>query len=117
MCDDFKEYKVFLEITEVKGYCDHKHRVGDKIEVSITNTGGLCGTFYAAVLPWIATFQFGGNIPFSLFAGLDKDNYNLHCSDIINMVSARMTRKFHKIWDQAELERAIDAAMKEMENK
>ena len=36
MCEEFKEYKVFLEITEVKGYCDRKHRVGQKIEVSVT---------------------------------------------------------------------------------
>jgi hypothetical protein len=30
--------------------------------------------------------QFGGNILFSLFAGLDKDSFNLHCPDVVNMV-------------------------------
>ena len=48
MCEEFKEYKVFLEITEVKGYCDCKHYVGQKIEISTTNAGGLYGSFFAA---------------------------------------------------------------------
>ena len=114
MSDEFKEYKVFIEITEVNGYCDHKHSVGQKFEVSITNSGGLCGIFYAASLPWITTFQFGGSIPFSLFAGMDKDSYPLHCPDVANMVNARMTRKFHKIWDDAEVKRVTEEAMKQM---
>ena len=113
MCEEFKEYKVFLEITGVNGYCDHKHCVGQKMEVSITNTGGLCGTFYAAVLSWITTFQYGGNIPFSLFQGNDKDTYNIHCPDAVNMVTAQMTREFHKIWAEEELQRILEEAMKE----
>jgi len=115
MCEAFKEYKVFLEITEVKGYCDHKHYVGQKIELSTTNAGDLCGSFFAASLPWITAFQYGGNIPFSLFAGMDKDSYPLHCPDVVNMVSGRMTRAFHKIWDDAEVQRVIEEAMKEMD--
>ncbi|MBW2183456.1 MAG: TIGR04076 family protein [Deltaproteobacteria bacterium] len=102
------------QITEVKGYCDRKHYVGQKIEVSTTDSDGLCGTFFAASLPWITTFQYGGNIPFSLFAGMDKDSYPLHCPDVVNMVSARMTRTFHKVWDDAEVQRVIEEAMKEM---
>lgn len=113
MCDEYKEYKVFLEITEKLGYCAHKHHVGQKLEVSITEPGGLCGTFYAAALPWIATFQFGGNIPFCLFGGWDKDTYNIYCSDVVNMVTARMTRKLHKIWDDAEIQRVLEEAAKE----
>ncbi|RMG19936.1 MAG: TIGR04076 family protein [Methanobacteriota archaeon] len=112
MCDEFREYKVYLEITEVKGFCAHKHKVGERIEVSITNTGGLCGTFFSAALPWITTFQFGGNIPFSLFAGLDKDSYNLHCPDAVNMVTARMTREYYKTWDDAEIAKIIEEAGK-----
>lgn len=108
---------MFLEITEVKGYCDHKHQVGQKMEVSLTNTGGLCGTFYAAALKWITTFQYGGNIPYSLFSGLDKDTFTLHCPDVINMVSATMTRSFLKIGDDAEVERVIAEAMKELNKK
>ena len=111
MCEEFKEYKIFLEITGVNGYCDHKHCVGQKMDVSITNTGGLCGTFYASVLSWITTFQYGGNIPFSLFQDNDKDTYNIHCPDAVNMVSSRMTRQFHKIWDEEELQRLIEEAM------
>jgi hypothetical protein len=30
------------------------------------------------------------------------------------MVSARMTRTFHKVWDDAEVQRVIEEAMKEM---
>ena len=114
MCEEFKEYKVFLEITEVKGYCDNKHNVGQKMEVSLNETGGLCGTFYAAAIKWITTFQYGGNIPYSLFLGQDKDTYTVYCPDVVNMVSAKMTRTFHKIWDDAEVQRVIEEAKKEM---
>jgi uncharacterized repeat protein (TIGR04076 family) len=114
MCEEFKEYRVFLEITEVKGYCANKLKVGQKFEVSLNDTGGLCGAFYAANLHWITTFQYGGNILFSLFAGMDKDSFPLHCSDVVNMVSARMTREFKKTWDDAEVQRVIEEAMKEM---
>jgi uncharacterized repeat protein (TIGR04076 family) len=117
MCEEFKEYKVSVEIIDVKGYCDHKHCEGQKAEVSVTNTGGLCGTFYAAALPWITTFQYGGNIPFSLFQDNDKDTYNIHCPDTVNMVTARMTRTFHKVWDDAELQRVMEEAMREMDKK
>jgi uncharacterized repeat protein (TIGR04076 family) len=117
MCEEFKEYKVFLEITEVKGYCANKLKVGQKFEVSLNDTGGLCGAFYAATLHWITTFQFGGNILFSLFAGLDKDSFNLHCPDVVNMVSARMTRELKKIWTDEEVARVIEEAMKEMEER
>ena len=117
MCEEFREYKVFLEITEVKGYCDCKHYVGQKIEVSTTNPGGLCGSFFAASLPWITAFQYGGNIPFSLFAGMDKDSYPLHCPDVVNMVSGRMTRTFYKVWDDAEVQRVVEEAMKEMDKQ
>jgi hypothetical protein len=30
------------------------------------------------------------------------------------MVSAKMTRTFHKIWDDAEVQRVIEEAMKEI---
>jgi uncharacterized repeat protein (TIGR04076 family) len=116
MSEEFKEYKVFLEITEVKGYCHYKHKVGQKFEVSLNDTGGLCGAFYAANLHWITTFQFGGNILFSMFAGMDKDTYPLHCPDVVNMVSAKMTRELKKVWDDAEVQRVIEEAMKEMDN-
>ena len=105
MCEEFKEYRVFLEITEVRGYCDCRHHVGQKIELSATNLGGLCGTFFAASLPWITTFQYVGNIPVSLFAGMDKDSYSLHCPDVGNMVSGRMTRVFNRIRDDAAVQR------------
>jgi hypothetical protein len=31
------------------------------------------------------------------------------------MVSGRMTRTFHKVWDDAEVQRVIEEAMKEMD--
>jgi uncharacterized repeat protein (TIGR04076 family) len=114
MGDEFKEYAVELEIIEVKGYCDKKHHVGQKLVVSLTETGGLCGAFYASVLKWITTFQYGGNIPYSLFAGLDKDSFDLHCPDIVNMVTARMTRSYLKTWDDAEVQRVIEEAMQQL---
>jgi len=84
------------------------------MEVSITDTGGLWGTFYATALKWITTFQYGGNIPYSLFMGLDKDTYTIHCPEVVNMLSAKMARKFHKTWDDAEVQRVIEEATKEM---
>lgn len=116
MCEEFKEYKVFLEVTEVKGYCDCKHKLGQKFEVSLTQTGGLCGAFYASALKWITSYQYGGNIPYSLFQGLDKDSFIIHCPDIVNMVSAKMTREFLKTWDDAEVQRVIEEALKDSES-
>jgi hypothetical protein len=48
---------------------------------------------------------------------LDKDSYNLHCPDVVNMVSARMTREFKKTWDDAEVQRVIEEAMESMERE
>ena len=41
--------------------------------------------------------------------------YTLHCPDLVNMVSARMTRQFHKVWDEAEVQHVIKEAMKKMD--
>ena len=117
MSDDFKEYKVFLEIISVDGFCSHNHKVGEKFEVSLSEPGKLCGHFYNAVYPWITTFQFGGNICFSLFQGNDKDTYNVHCPDAKNMVTARMTREFKKVWEKEKIERAVAAARRKREAK
>jgi hypothetical protein len=68
-------------------------------------------------LPWITTFQYGGTIPFSMFQDHDKDTYNIHCPDSVNMVIARMPRTFHKVWDDSELQRVMKEAMKEMDKK
>jgi hypothetical protein len=48
---------------------------------------------------------------------MDKDSYPLHCPDVVNMVSGRMTRTFYKIWDDDEVQRVIEEAMKEMEKQ
>lgn len=117
MIEEFKEYKVMVEITSVKGSCHQQHQVGQKFEVSLNETGGLCGAFYAANLHWITTFQFGGNILFSKFAGLDKDTFILHCPDVLNMVSARMTRELKKVWTDEEVSKVIKKLVKKMEQE
>ncbi len=56
-------YKVIGTVTAVKGNCSWGHKVGDKMELSVQNTGGLCGSFYHDIFDAIAVLQHGGQYP------------------------------------------------------
>jgi uncharacterized repeat protein (TIGR04076 family) len=79
--------KVVATITGVKGSCSAGHQKGDTFEISCHNNGGLCGFFYHDIFPSLATFQFGGNLPW-----WEGDTIELHCPDGYNLVTLKLER-------------------------
>ncbi|MGC8810546.1 MAG: hypothetical protein ACP5Q3_09885 [bacterium] len=45
-------YRVVGTIKSIKGHCHAGHTVGQQIELSGHNTGGLCGFFYHDAFPY-----------------------------------------------------------------
>ena len=82
-------YRVVGTIKEVKGQCNAGHKVGEQIELSGHNTGGLCGFFYHDVFPYIIMLQFGGGFPVEWG---DPDVVNLECMDKVNAVKIELKR-------------------------
>jgi uncharacterized repeat protein (TIGR04076 family) len=80
-------YKIIATITDVKGTCNAGHAVGDRINVSCHDTGGLCGFFYHALFPDLQTFQFGGRMPW-----WEGDAMEAECPDAANRVTIRLER-------------------------
>ena len=81
-------YKVIGTIKSVKGTCSWGHQVGDKIELSGHNTGGLCGFFYHDIFPTIIMLQFGGQYPWG-----EPDRVELECMDRSNAVAIELQRE------------------------
>lgn len=75
-------YKVIGTIKSVKGYCRVGHKVGDKLELSVHDCGGLCGLFYHDIFPYITMLQFGGKFP----DDWGGEVFELDCMDIFNTV-------------------------------
>ena len=79
--------KVIAEITGVKGECSAGHKVGDKMEISCHNPGGLCGWFYHDIFPDLCLFQFGGSLPW-----WNVDTIETKCRDPYNLVTMKLER-------------------------
>jgi len=79
--------RVVGEIISVKGKCSAGHYVGETLELSCYDSGGLCGFFYHDIFPALSTFQFGGNMPW-----WEGDEIILHCPDQENMVTLKLRR-------------------------
>lgn len=80
-------YKVIGTIIGVKGNCNAGHRLGDTFEISCHNPSGLCGFFYHDIFPTLATFQFGGNMPW-----WEGDVIEVQCPDAENLVTMKLER-------------------------
>jgi uncharacterized repeat protein (TIGR04076 family) len=85
--DPMLGYKVVATVTDIKGKCNADHRVGESFEISIHNTGGLCGSFYHNIFPGLQTFQFGGSLPW-----WHGDAIQLQCPDSHNLVTIKLER-------------------------
>ena len=81
-------YKVIGTIKAVKETCSWGHKVGDSIELSGHNTGGLCGFFYHDIFPTIIMLQFGGQYPWG-----EADRVELECMDRHNAVTIELQRE------------------------
>ncbi len=82
------KHKVIGTIKSVKGICSWGHKVGDKIELSGHNTGGLCGVFYHDIFPSIIMLQFGGSYPWG-----NPDRVEKECTDKSNAVTIELQRQ------------------------
>ena len=82
-------YRVIGTIKAVKGSCSAGHKVGDQIELSGHNAGGLCGFFYHDVFPYLVMLQFGGSFPAEWG---DPDVIELDCVDKANAVTIELRR-------------------------
>ena len=82
-------FRVVGTIKAVKGNCSAGHKVGDIIELSAHNTGGLCGFLYHDIFPYIVMLQFGGGFPSEWG---DPDRVELDCMDKWNLVTIELHR-------------------------
>lgn len=82
-------YKVIGTIKEIKGNCSAGHKVGDQLELSAHNPGGLCGFFYHDIFPYVLMLQMGGGFPPEWG---DPDIVVLECMDRTNAVKIELKR-------------------------
>ena len=80
-------YKVVATVIGLKGECNAGHKLGDKFEISITDSGGLCGWFYHDIFPHLSAFQFGVIFPWE-----KGDSIELECCDRVNLLKIKMER-------------------------
>ena len=83
-------YRIVGTIKEVKGNCNAGHKVGDTMELSGHNTGGMCGFFYHDIFPYILMLQFGGSFPENWTQY--PDVVELECMDRWNAVKRELKR-------------------------
>ena len=84
-------YRIIGTILEVKGTCHAGHKVGDEIELSGHQCGGLCGFFYHDIFPYIIMLQFGGSFP-KEWKWASKDILRRECPDRANAVKIELRR-------------------------
>lgn len=80
-------YKVVATVTEIKGKCNAGHDKGESFQISIHDSGGLCGSFYHNIFPSLQTLQFGGSMPW-----WQGDSIQLYCPDPKNQVTIKLER-------------------------
>ena len=89
--DPGKGYRVVATITGLEGEeCPAGHKVGDTMELSGHNTGGMCGFFYHDIFPYILMLQFGGSFPENWTQ--NPDVVELECMDRWNAVKIELKR-------------------------
>ena len=81
-------YRLVGTISRVKGECHARHKVGDTIELSGHDSGGLCGFFYHDIFPHIIMLQFGGKWP-DEWGG---EVLQFECFDKLNAVRIELRR-------------------------
>jgi len=76
-------------IKAVKGTCSAGHKVGDVIDLSGRNTGGMCGYLYHSLFPYLIMLQFGGGFPVEWG---NPDVVEIDCMDKMNVVTIELRR-------------------------
>ena len=87
MAEEFG-YKVTGTITQTKGKCFFGHKAGDKFELNVHSSSGLCGYLYHNVFPFIIMLQYGGKWP------EEKGELpEFECPDIAKAVRIKLRRE------------------------
>jgi uncharacterized repeat protein (TIGR04076 family) len=82
-------YRVVGIVKAVKGFCHAGHKEGDRLELDVHSSGGLCGFLYHDVFPYLLMLQFGGGFPADWG---DPDSIEIECIDKANMVTLELHR-------------------------
>ncbi|MDD5010171.1 MAG: TIGR04076 family protein [Syntrophorhabdaceae bacterium] len=82
-------HRVTGTIKAVKGTCSAGHKVGDVIDLSGRNTGGMCGYLYHSLFPYLVMLQFGGGFPVEWG---NPDVVEIDCMDKMNVVTIELRR-------------------------
>ena len=61
--DHTTEAKFTATVTDLKGTCRARHRIGQRFELNCYDTGGLCGFFYHDLYPYLLGLQYGAVFP------------------------------------------------------
>ena len=77
--------KISAVVTGLKGKCVKGHKVGDKIDLSAHDSGGLCGVFYHDIFPTLWLLQYGGTLPW-----MEGDTYKMECPDRGNLLEIEL---------------------------
>ncbi|MFC1871150.1 TIGR04076 family protein [Chloroflexota bacterium] len=81
-------YRVTATVTGLKGKCTRGHKVGDTVEVSVHEPGGLCGFLYHDIFPTITMLQYGGTFPW-----MQGDVIKQECPDRHNVLEVELRRE------------------------
>ncbi len=78
--------KIQLEVKSIKGHCNWGHKVGDQCEVSMHQTGGICGALFTNINTRLHMLQFGGQYPWQP----DPEATRGECTDPYNRVEVEL---------------------------
>jgi len=83
-----EEFKITAIVTGLKGGCPKGHKVGDKMELSTHDSGGLCGFLYHDIYPVITLLQYGGSLPW-----MEGDVVKMEYPDRSNILQIELHRE------------------------
>ena len=78
--------RIQMTFKSLKGECYWGHKVGDQCEVSMHETGGICGALYASIYTKLHMLQFGGKYPWQPDGGVTGGE----CPDPYNRVEVEL---------------------------
>ena len=83
------KYRVVATVIDKKKRaCGAGHKVGDTFEISVIETGGMCGWLYHDLFPHLVAFQHGGDLPW--WKGDVIETYE--CPDHLTSITLKLER-------------------------
>jgi uncharacterized repeat protein (TIGR04076 family) len=84
--DDTVGLKFKATVTSVQGICRANHKVGQQFEFNTYDCGGLCGSFYHDLYPYLLGLQYGAEFPW----WGDQKIVEIDCPDPYNRLIVRL---------------------------